>query len=158
VGVVIEWMILPFRRYAEFEGRSRRKEYWAFMLLNVVILVVLVALLLAGLPTAVWDTPEVPVTVGEDAMPGPLFWFALGLVGLYFLAILVPSISVTVRRLHDRNMSGWWYLGFIVLGALPLVGPIASLAMFVITLLPGTNGPNRFGEDPKDPGCAAVFA
>ena len=67
-------------------------------------------------------------------------------------------IAVVVRRLHDRDMSGWWYLGAIVAGMIPIVGILASLAIFVLMLLPGTAGPNRFGPDPKDPSSAQVFA
>jgi uncharacterized membrane protein YhaH (DUF805 family) len=55
-------------------------------------------------------------------------------------------------------MSGWWYLGFIVLGLIPLVGWIAGIAELVIWFLPGTPGYNRFGEDPKDPMGAEIFA
>jgi uncharacterized membrane protein YhaH (DUF805 family) len=86
----------------------------------------------------------------------------LGIIGLivlivWFLAALIPGIAVTVRRLHDREMSGWWYLGFIVLSLIPLVGIIASIAMIVILALEGTDGPNKYGPDPKDPAGAAVF-
>ena len=82
----------------------------------------------------------------------------ISIVVVYWLAIIVPTLAVTVRRLHDRDMSGWWYLGFIVLSAIPLVGWIASIAQIVIFCLPGTPGPNRFGEDPLDPTGADVFA
>jgi uncharacterized membrane protein YhaH (DUF805 family) len=74
------------------------------------------------------------------------------------LAVLVPSIAVVVRRLHDRDLSGWWYLGAIVAGMIPFVGFIASIALLVLMFLPGTPGPNRFGPDPKDPSNANVFA
>jgi uncharacterized membrane protein YhaH (DUF805 family) len=62
-----------------------------------------------------------------------------------------------VRRLHDRDMSGWWYLGFIVLSNIPLLGILIALGYLVLMFLPGTPGPNRFGEDPKDPTQASVF-
>ena len=55
-------------------------------------------------------------------------------------------------------MSGWWFLGFIVAGAIPLIGILASIAYLVLMLLPGTPGPNRFGEDPKGPATPEVFA
>jgi len=63
-----------------------------------------------------------------------------------------------VRRLHDRDMSGWWYLGVAVASIIPIVGFIASIAFLVLMVLPGTPGPNRFGPDPKDPTGAEVFA
>ena len=70
---------------------------------------------------------------------------------------LIPSIAVTVRRLHDRDMSGWWYLGLAVASAIPLVGFAASIALFVLMVLPGTDGGNRFGPDPKNPYGQDVF-
>ena len=71
------------------------------------------------------------------------------------LALMIPSLAVGCRRLHDRNMSGWWLLGFVVLSLIPLLGIFASIAMLVIFFLPGTNGPNRFGDDPKNPSAQA---
>jgi uncharacterized membrane protein YhaH (DUF805 family) len=87
-----------------------------------------------------------------------MLWVAIALAVFWGLASFIPSIAVVVRRLHDRDMSGWWYLGFIVLQIIPLIGWIASIAFFVITVLPGTDGPNRFGPDPIDPSQADVFA
>ena len=152
----MEWMILPLKRYAQFSGRSRRKEFWMFMLFTT-----LVAVVLAGptffsiMSTSVTD----PYVLDADpfAGVGTLGMAGLGLYGLFALAIVIPSIAVTVRRLHDRDMSGWWYLGFILGGMIPLIGFIISIAFIVIMALPGTDGPNRFGPDPKDPHNAQVF-
>jgi len=80
------------------------------------------------------------------------------ILGLFFLAIVIPGIAVTVRRFHDRDMSGWWYLGFVVLGMIPKIGGLFSLAMLVLMALPGTPGPNRYGADPKDPLDTEAFA
>jgi uncharacterized membrane protein YhaH (DUF805 family) len=148
----MDWMLMPFKRYAEFSGRSRRKEYWMFTLLNVLIVVFCYALILSSAgPGILAGDPS-----GMDSFG------VLGIIGLivlivWFLAALIPGIAVTVRRLHDREMSGWWYLGFIVLSLIPLVGIIASIAMIVILALEGTDGPNKYGPDPKDPAGAAVF-
>ncbi len=150
----MEWMLMPLRRYAEFSGRSRRKEYWMFVLFTSLVMAVCVALMFAGGFSAVMDAQAGLAT--EE--PGPLFWLGGGLTGLFVLGIFIPSIAVAVRRFHDRDMSGWWYLGFIVLGAIPYIGIIASIASLVIMCLPGTPGPNRFGPDPKDPAGASVFA
>jgi uncharacterized membrane protein YhaH (DUF805 family) len=144
----MEWMLMPLRRYADFSGRSRRMEYWMFQLLNVLVMLVAGALILSGIP---WDT-------FNDSQPGALLWVGVILLCLWLLAVLIPGIAVTVRRLHDRDMSGWWYLGFILAGLIPLVGWIASIAMLVIMCLPGTSGSNRFGPDPLDPHQAEVFA
>ena len=155
---MLQWALLPFKRYADFSGRSRRMEYWSFALLNAVIYLVLVAIMMAGgFPIAAMMGPM----SGQQAQmepPGPVFWLGAGLLGLYALGIIVPSIAVVVRRLHDRDMSGWWYLGVIVASMIPIVGMIAGLAFLVLMFLPGTPGPNRFGPDPKDPANAQVFA
>ena len=149
----MEWMLMPLRRYAEFSGRSRRMEYWMFALLNVIVTGVLMAIIFAG----GFSLSAMQGGAAPEA-PGALFWLGAGLIGLWALAVIVPSIAVTVRRLHDRDMSGWWYLGFVVLSLVPVVGFLASIAMLVIMLLPGTPGPNRYGPDPKDPTSAEVFA
>jgi uncharacterized membrane protein YhaH (DUF805 family) len=151
----MEWMLLPFRRYAEFRGRSRRREYWMFALLNAIIACVLmVVVLAAGLPLGAMSDPGEAATFVSGGL--------MMLVGLLFLvwwvAVLIPSIAVAVRRLHDRDMSGWWYLGLVVASLIPVVGFLASIALLVLLALPGTPGPNRFGPDPKDPSQAEVFA
>lgn len=149
----MEWMLLPFRRYAEFSGRSRRKEYWMFALLMTIVYVVFGALMFSS----VW-----PAVSSGSTMPwgnlAPTFWIALAVMGLFTLAIIVPGIAVTVRRLHDRDLSGWWYLGVVLIGQVPYIGGLVSLGFLVLMALPGTPGPNRFGPDPKDPLNTDVFA
>jgi uncharacterized membrane protein YhaH (DUF805 family) len=129
----MDWMLMPLRRYAEFSGRSQRKEYWMFFLFQVIVAVVLGIiegmLGLTGMVAGVYG----PLTV--------LFW----------LAVLIPGIAVGIRRLHDTDRSGWWLL----LAFVPLVGAIVLLVFFVSD---GTHGPNRFGPDPKNPGQAEAFA
>lgn len=136
----MEWMFLPLKRYAEFDGRSRRLEYWMFSLMIFLASLVWVGIfaVLGGL------------SASYDDMSGPaMLWIVIGLV--MYLGILVPGIAVTVRRFHDRDMSGW----FILLNFIPYVG---GLIVFVFMLLPGTPGPNRYGPDPKQPeGLVAAF-
>lgn len=118
----MEWMTLPFRRFAEFSGRSRRKEYWMFTLLLVIVNVI------------------VGIIETSLGLAGTLGYGPLSLVVM--LAILVPSIAVSVRRLHDTGRSGWWLL----LVFLPIIGGLVLLIFFV---LEGTKGPNEYGPDPK---------
>jgi uncharacterized membrane protein YhaH (DUF805 family) len=129
----MDWMLMPLRRYAEFSGRSQRKEYWMFFLFQIIVVVVLGiiegVLGLSGMVAGAYG----PLTL--------LFW----------LAVLVPGIAVGIRRLHDTDRSGWWLL----LAFVPLVGAIVLLVFFVSD---GTHGPNRFGPDPKNPGQAEAFA
>ena len=99
----MNWYLEALRKYAVFEGRARRKEYWYFALFNVIILIVL---LVIDRMTGTFN-PEVGV----------------GLFGaIYLLGLLIPSLAVAVRRLHDTNRSGWWML----LGLIPLVGALCA--------------------------------
>lgn len=123
----MEWMLMPLRRYADFNGRSRRKEYWMFTLFVMIAIVVLVLLSV--------------VLGGGMSADGPPVVSVL-LFGLFFLAIFIPSLAVQIRRFHDQDKSGW----FVLLGLISYVGGIVIL---VFMCLEGTQGPNRFGADPK---------
>lgn len=125
----MDWMLMPLKRYADFQGRSRRKEYWMFTLLNFIVGTVLYALVFMGIDF-------------ETGQLGAFGMVAMGLLALYALAILVPAIAVQVRRFHDQDKSGW----FVLLAFIPFVG---GLILLVFMCLEGTRGPNRFGEDPK---------
>jgi uncharacterized membrane protein YhaH (DUF805 family) len=160
----MHWMILPYRRYFDFGGRSRRSEYWWFMVFAVLVSAVLLLAMFGG----AFDTL---LRLGEGQTPsfdgvGPLFWVALVLLVIFGLATIIPSIAVQVRRLHDLNVSGWWYLGYIVggaaIGEIPEVGDLLSslfsLAWLVWMFFPGTRGANKYGDDPKDPMNVEAFA
>jgi uncharacterized membrane protein YhaH (DUF805 family) len=156
-------MILPFKRYADFEGRSRRMEFWMFQLLNIVLVAVLAMpfiFSLLGTSLAAADGPDAEQAIADALVSGGFGLSTIGIIlyGIYALVALIPSIAVTVRRLHDRDMSGWWYLGLTLVGFIPLVGFLASIALLVLMVLPGTEGGNRFGPDPKNPHSEDVFA
>ncbi len=129
---MMEWMLMPLKRYAEFSGRSRRKEYWMFFLFNMIVLFGLA--IVGGILGAF-----TPSATGEMGLGSGL---VIGLFGLYALAIFIPSLAVQVRRFHDQDKSGW----FVLLGFIPYVGGIVVL---VFMCLEGTKGKNRFGDDPK---------
>jgi uncharacterized membrane protein YhaH (DUF805 family) len=111
------------KKYAVFSGRASRSEYWWYTLFYVIVLVVL----------AIVDV----VTGLFHAESG----FGL-LSGLFSIATLLPTVAVTVRRLHDTDRSAWWLLLFLV----PLVG----LLLLVLLARKGTEGDNRFGSDPLE--------
>lgn len=137
----MEWMLMPYRRYADFSGRSCRREYWMFTLLSVLVAFGAVVVMLAG-----------GVAAGESGEgAGPLFWLGGGILALWVLGSIIPSIAVQVRRFHDQDRSGW----MILLGFIPYVG---SIIVFVFMCLKGTQGPNRFGPDPLDPSNIDVFS
>ena len=132
-------------KYATFSGRASRSEYWWFFLF-----VGLVAIVLFGIGGGIMGRSGFADFQSGRQMPvASMVFFGLG--GVFYLAVLLPIIAVTVRRFHDRDLSGWLYLAAIVLGFVPVVGFLASIAAFVITVLKGTEGENKFGRDPLGP-------
>lgn len=132
----MDLMFAPLRKYADFNGRARRSEYWLFWLFTTIVSIIL-------------------TFVGGQVMGGndPSNPFAGGnlLSWIWTVAILIPSIAVGVRRLHDTDRSGWWLLLIL----LPIIGAIVLLIFFV---LDGTPGSNKFGSDPKGRGAADTFS
>jgi uncharacterized membrane protein YhaH (DUF805 family) len=120
-------MVLPLRRYAQFTGRSSRKEFWMFLLFTNAVSLAL------GL---IW-------TLDTDVFgqPGPIGNLALALLVIGVLGVIVPVIAVEVRRFHDQGKSGW----FSLLNLIPYIGPLIVLGFM---LVPGTAGDNEYGEDP----------
>ncbi|MGC8532454.1 MAG: DUF805 domain-containing protein [Acidiphilium sp.] len=114
-----------FNKFADFTGRAPRAEYWYFYLFNF----------LAQIFATILDT------LLHDLHPLMLGPYQIGKIGtmgvLFFLGLFVPNLAVQVRRLHDRDLSGWL--------ALLLIIPLGPLVLLVINCLPGTPGPNRFG-------------
>lgn len=130
----MEWMILPLKRYADFSGRSQRKEYWMFAILQTLLIVV--PFFILGLSGSL-----------DNSSPEPT-GFALilfGVLGICFLGLIIPSLAVQVRRLHDTNRSGWW----VLLGIIPIVSYIGFFVLLIFFCLDGTKGDNRYGADPK---------
>lgn len=123
----MEWFLKVVRdNYANFNGRARRKEYWMFFLINMIISMTLYGLAIIG-------------TLSEIRI---LSTIGFGLYGLYTLAMLIPSLAVGIRRLHDTGRSGWWLL----IGFVPLIG---AIVMLIFTVQEGDPCPNEYGEDPK---------
>ncbi|PIE23819.1 MAG: hypothetical protein CSA60_04105 [Neptuniibacter caesariensis] len=120
----MNWYLTVLKKYAVFSGRARRKEYWFFVLFNIIASLVLAFI---------------------DGLTGSFIPEAgVGLLGgIYMLAVIVPSIAVAVRRLHDTGRSGWWFL--IVL--LPLIGAIVLLVFMLLNSKPGEN---QYGPNPKE--------
>jgi uncharacterized membrane protein YhaH (DUF805 family) len=137
----MEWMILPLKRYADFSGRSRRMEYWMFALFQLIVVFAFAAIFfIAGGSSGMFE---------DGAEPSPVVLGLLGVFGLLYLGLFfIPGLAVAVRRWHDQDKTGWMVLLFIVLGLIPFIGWIASIANIVFMCLPGTSGPNKYGEDP----------
>ena len=119
----MNWYIQVLQQYAVFSGRSRRKEYWYFVLFNVIVTLVL----------TIFDKGI--GTFNETTGYGVLS-------GIYSLAVILPALGVAIRRLHDIGRSGWW----ILIGFIPLIGVIVLIIFFVKDSQPGDN---QYGPNPK---------
>ena len=117
----MKWYLDVLKQYAVFDGRARRKEYWMFLLVHVVVVFVLV-----------WIERLLGMGRGE--------WGILS--ALYSLAVLLPAIGVSIRPLHDTGRSGWWLL-------LSLVPCLGTLVLIFFFAQDGTPGANEYGANPK---------
>lgn len=219
----MHWMFLPFFRYAEFSGRSRRREFWSFQLLNMIVVALCLIPIIAGIginkpfddldiysanqsefnrqsassfamqkvaaqkvavqsagkrscePFCGSSTPS-DTYADEDFVfdgdeRGSAFFAgndgnstlvaSLGFIALaiWWLAILIPQMAVTVRRLHDINLSGKLLIPIYLGMAVPVLGSLVSCVYIGLMMVAGSKGRNDYGDDPKlDRPHAAVFA
>lgn len=109
-------------KFADFSGRARRREYWTFALVNCLIAMLLLILGLA---------------FGEDSPASNI------MVTIFYLIMLVPNLSVSVRRLHDIGKSGW----YMFLSLIPLIG---GLILLIWSLMDSEPGENQYGKNPKE--------
>jgi len=117
----MNWYLGVLKKYATFTGRAQRAEYWYFVLFSTIVSIVLTIL---------------------DVMFGTLIPSGTGLLsGVYSLAILIPSIAVGARRLHDIGKSGWWQLIAII--------PIIGWILIIVWLATDSKEDNQYGENPK---------
>ena len=118
----MNWYLEVLKKYAVFTGRARRQEFWMYVLFYLLIAIVLGIL---------------------DSVLGTRSTNGAGLLGgLYALALFVPTLAVSVRRLHDTNRSGW----FILIGLIPIVGWIILIIFYCMDSQPGDN---QYGPYPK---------
>lgn len=119
----MDWYVEVLKKYAVFSGRARRSEYWYFALFNLIASVVL------SIADGIVGTYDVTTGIGL-------------LSGLYGLAVILPGVGVSIRRLHDIGKSGWWLLIILI----PLIGIIVLLYFAVKDSQPETN---EYGPNPK---------
>lgn len=128
----MSWYIEAFKKYAVFSGRARRKEYWFFVLFNMIA-----AFLLGFI----------------DGFAGMLLSAEAGigvLSTIYLLVAFIPGLAVSVRRLHDTNRSGWWLL----ISLIPIIG---SIILLVFLVQDSDSGPNQYGPNPKGEAAAPAY-
>ena len=110
-------------KYATFSGRARRKEYWMFLLINLVVSVALALI---------------------DSLIGSVSESGMGLLSsVYSIGVLIPSLALSVRRLHDIGRTGWW----VLISIIPVIGAVVLLVFMLLDSEPGSN---RYGANPKE--------
>jgi uncharacterized membrane protein YhaH (DUF805 family) len=120
----VHWYLGCWKKFAVFEGRARRKEYWMFFLVNLLVSLGLMSIdNVSGL------------TKATNGAVNPL-------ETLYAFAVFLPALSVTIRRLHDTDRSGWW----VLIAFVPIIGAIVLLILMAIA---GDDRENRYGPTPK---------
>jgi uncharacterized membrane protein YhaH (DUF805 family) len=119
----MSWYLTALKKYATFEGRARRKEYWMFILFNLVF--TFVAIIVDSI-----------ITSGSDGNSFGIFY------ALYTLAVFLPSLAVMVRRLHDIGKSGWW----VFISLIPFLG---AIWLFILLISDSQPGENPYGLNPK---------
>ncbi|WP_244986052.1 DUF805 domain-containing protein [Chromobacterium violaceum] len=115
----MNWYLTALKKYFDFNGRARRREYWLFQLFQMIAITLLVVIDQVAL------SQTFPI-----------------LTMIYALATILPAWGVLVRRLHDIGRSGWWML----ISCVPLVG---GIILFVFTVMDSQQGDNQFGASPK---------
>ena len=118
--MIANWKLVVMERYAKFDGRAGRAEYWWFFLANVIIVAILFGL-------------------GNASNIFFILYF------VYAIALILPSIAVGIRRLHDTNKTGWLML-------LPLVPFVGGIILLVFMIIAGDEGPNEYGAGPEPAG------
>ena len=154
----MEWMLLPYKRlYSVIEGRSSRREFWMFFLLNVLIVAAYAALFIAFGGIAMLN----PKTIASAMAGVGVVMLLILLVPLYLWAIITwpAGFALTIRRFHDLNLSGWVYGGFLVANFIPFLNLLSWLVLLIMMCVGGTSGPNRYGDDPtREATGANVFS
>ena len=117
----MEWYLKVLKQYVDFNGRARRKEYWMFVLISAIVS---------------YGIAGIAIATGIESLKF--------LSGAYSLAVFLPGLGVSVRRLHDVGKSGW----FLLIVLVPLIGAIWLL---VLMCTDGEPGPNEYGPNPKNP-------
>ncbi|MBV6685140.1 DUF805 domain-containing protein [Rossellomorea marisflavi] len=123
----MSWFLKGMKQYADFSGRARRQEFWMYMLFYSIFGIILYGV----------------AVIGMAMQSEGIILLGMGIYILYALALLLPTLAITVRRLHDTGRSGFWYF----IGFVPLVGGIILL---VFCCLDSENGNNQWGSNPKN--------
>jgi uncharacterized membrane protein YhaH (DUF805 family) len=164
---MMEWMLMPLRRYADFSGRSRRLEFWMFFLFQWLVLIALVVLTMLVLGIGIGGIAALSDNAMSSAAGVGLGVTVLVMIGIWLLFVFgtaIPNAALVVRRFHDLGNPGWvGGLLYALTFVLNLLGlwfiNLPGLILLVFMCIDGNQGPNAFGHDPKGgQGVADTFA
>lgn len=130
--VLVQSVISALKNYVNFSGRASRGDYWWYFLGYVIVVVIL-----ALVDSAVFGGGQTSADMSEGVS---VSYNAGLLASIWIIANIIPQIAISIRRLHDTDRSGWFYLLVFV--------PLANLYLVYLMFVKGTSGDNRFGADP----------
>lgn len=135
----MDWFLDVIKnKYAKFDGRARRKEYWMFQLFYYIFLCLI--FLFTAIGISINNTGSFPI------LGSILMGIGAIILTIFMFGLIIPSLALTIRRLHDIGRSGWW----ILIGAIPYIGPIV---LFIFCCLDSESGTNKYGPNPKGVGA-----
>lgn len=145
----MKWYIHCIKNYANFKGRARRKEFWMFILFNIIFGIAIS--ILDRILGTVYTIDYSEMYRNIEGFNNMNFTYSFGyLYLLYNLIIILPALAVAIRRLHDVGKSGWWYF----ISFIPFIGFIWFI---VLMCTAGNTYENEYGPDPKDPSSSNTF-
>lgn len=144
-----------FKKYATFSGRARRSEFWWFSVLNWLLSIASYAVVWwkmakvdevqAQVAEVMFDEEKLAALTAQAEGYDTTFYLLLAVIGIIALLLLLPSLAVAVRRLHDVGKSGWLLIGMII----PIVNIVIGIMLLIYYLKDSDRGTNKFGPSPK---------
>lgn len=144
-----------FKKYATFSGRARRSEFWWFSVLNWLLSIATYAVvwwkmakideIQGQVAEVMFDEEKMAALTAQADSFDSTFYLLMAVIGIIGLLLLLPSLAVAVRRLHDTGKSGWWLLAMII----PLVNIVIGIMLLIYYLKDSDRNPNKFGPSPK---------
>lgn len=147
----IEAVTSFYTRYGDYKTRSSRSEFWWVALYIGILMCFFMTPFLFHLFADILHDPEEVSRLSQNPLViyKRMFGHWTGILYLVFALIhFVPNITLMLRRFHDKNLSGWWYLPLFITNWIPGISSFSAVCLLIFMCFRGTDGPNRFGEDP----------
>ncbi len=142
-----------YKGFVKFDGRAPRSEYWWNILFQAIVWVLCFAVMIISSEVPLSLMLQEDLGYSEMSILGNIF----AVIFIIFVLVnILPNIALAVRRFHDLDQTGWLVLVFFIVGLIPIIGSVLSLAQYIWYIFPGTNGPNKYDDDPYG-GPASVF-